>query len=159
MKRFIAVALIGSTSLIAAAAPAAAAPANNHSPNQEESFPVVCDGVDYTLFDAPASPDHAEFTPAFVVGTNTVVIPFSFKVTSSAVALTDGTVLDGVTYNAGDTIFSESEDLTKPGKRPGARTCSFGGEGVDTFQDDNGTTVQVAFSFSGVAQAMFPNSR
>lgn len=141
------------------AAPAGAAPSKNHSPNQEEAFPVVCDGVAYTLFDVPAAGDKAEFTPAFVSDTGAVVIPFAFDATQTAVALTDGTVLDGVTYNAGDTIFSESQSIAKPGKRPGARTCTFSGEGVDSFPDDNGMTVQVEFSYSGVAQARFPNSR
>ena len=141
------------------AAPAAAAPTKNHSPNQEEAFPVVCNGVSYTLYDVPASGDHAEFTPAFVSGTNKIVVPFVFDATQTVTALTNGTVLDGVTYNAGDIIFSGTQSLSIGAKRPGGQTCTFGGEATDTFPDDNGTIVQVHFSYSGVAQALFPNSR
>lgn len=140
-------------------APAGAAPAKNQSPNREEAFPVVCNGVSYTLYDVPASGDHAEFTPAFVSGTNRVVVPFMFDATQTGIALTNGTVLDGVTYNAGDIIFSGSESSSVGAKRPGGQTCSFGGEFTDSFPDDNGTIVQVQFTYSGVAQALFPNSR
>lgn len=141
------------------ATPASASPSRNHSPNQEQAFPVVCNGVSYTLYDVPASGDHAEFTPAFVSGTNKVIVPFVFDSTQTATALTDGTVFGGVTYNAGDIIFSGTEASSVGAQRPGGQTCTFSGEGTDTFTDDNGKVVQVHFSYSGVAQAIFPNSR
>ena len=108
MRVVAAVMLGASLVLVAGTGTAEAAPSRNHSPNQEEAFPVVCDGVSYTLFDAPASPDHAEFTPAFVTDTNKIVVPFSFDATRPG-CTTDGTVLDGQTYNSGDIIFSESQ--------------------------------------------------
>jgi hypothetical protein len=138
---------------------AGAAPAKNHSPNQEEAFPVVCNGVSYTLYDVPASGDHAEFTPAFVSGTNKVVVPFVFDASQTATVLTDGAVIEGSTYNAGDILFSGTEQLSIGAERPGGQTCTFGGEFNDTFPDDNGNPVQVQFEYSGVAQALFPNSR
>lgn len=141
------------------ASTAGASSAQNHSPNQESAFPVVCNGVSYTLYDTPASGDHADFTPAFVSGTNKVVVPFVFDATQEATALTDGTVFEGVTYNSGDIIFSGTQSSSVGAKRPGGQTCTFGGESTETFPDDNGKIVQVYFSFSGVAQAMFPNSR
>lgn len=153
------VACVAALCVFGVANSAGASPHGSNSPNLEGPFEVECDGVGYTLLDAPANVDHAEFTPAFVVGTNKVVIPFSFDTTATAVALTDGTVLDGVLYNAGDVIFSESETTGQGLNRPGGRTCTFGGEGVDTFPDDNGTLVDVQFSFSGTALALFPNSR
>ena len=110
MKRSAAViTLVASLLLVGSARPAGAAPSNSHSPNLEGTFPVVCDGVTYTLLDAPAAIDRADFTPAFVVGTHQVVIPFSFEATQTAVVLTDGAVIDGTTYNAGDILFSGSE--------------------------------------------------
>ena len=139
---------------------AGAAPAKNHSPNQEDPFPVVCsNGATYTLYDTPASPDHAEFTPAFVIGTNQVVVPFAFDATQTATVLTDGAVIEGVTYSAGGILFSGSQVSSIGAKRPGGQSCTFSGEGIETFPDDNGNPVQVQFVFSGVAQALFPNSR
>lgn len=115
--------------------------------------------MSYTLYDAPASGDHAYFTPAFVSGTNKIVVPFVFDATQTATALTNGTVLDGVTYNAGDIIFSGTQSSSVGAKRHGGQTCTFSSESTDTFPDDNGTIVQVHFAISGVAQALFPNSR
>jgi hypothetical protein len=138
---------------------ALAAPTNSHSPNVEGTFPVVCDGATYTLLDAPAAGDHADFTPAFVVGTNRVVIPYAFDATQSVTVLSDGAVFDGVTYNAGDVLFTGSESQSIGTSRTGGRTCTFGGSAVESFTDDNGVMVDVEFNFQGTAQAIFPNSR
>lgn len=143
---------------LSTATTAGAAPASNQSPNQHEPIPVVCNGVNYTLYNVPTA-DHAQFTPAFVTGTNKVVLPFAFDTTHTATALTNGTVYNGVTYNAGDIIFSGTNSSSVGAKRPGGQTCTFGFEGIETLPDDNGTIVQVQFVFSGVAQALFPNSR
>ena len=145
--------------LLATATPAGAAATNSQSPNLEEPFPVVCDGTSYTLVDAPANPDHAEFTPAFVVDSHVVVIPYVFDTTQEAIVLTDGAVFDGVTYNSGDFLFSGSESSGIGTKRHGCVSCTFGGTGVDTFTDDNGMAVEIQFTFAGTAMAKIPNRR
>ena len=157
MKRIATFTFAAGLMLVTGNGVAAAAPVNSHSPNLEGPFPVVCNGVSYDLIDAPAG-ERADFTPAFVTGTNKVVIPYSFDATQTAVALTDGTVIDGVTYNAGDTIFSGSDSSSIGTARSGGRTCTFGGSDVESFPDDNGKIVEVAFTFEGTAIAMFPNS-
>lgn len=139
--------------------PAGAAPTNSHSPNVEESFPVNCNGIDYVLIDAPANPDHAEFTASFVTTTGQVLIPFAFDATQTVTVLTDGAVFEGVTYNSGDVLFSGSESLGIGVKRPQSATCTFGGTGVESFTDDNGNPVSVEFTFSGTAKVLIPGRR
>ena len=109
--------------------------------------------------DAPASVDHADFTAAFVTGSHQVVIPFAFDATQTVVVLTNGAVVDGITYNAGDTLFSGTQVSSIGAKRPGGQTCTFSGGATERFTDDNAQPVQVQITFSGTAQALFPNSR
>ena len=148
------IAALSVTLVAISAGSAQAAPLASNSPNLEEPFPVVCAGTTYTLVDAPASLDHADFTPAFAVDGRTTVIPYMFDATQTATSLTDGAVFDGVTYNSGDVIFSGSESTGIGTKRHGGVACTFGGSGTETFTDDNGMPVDVEFTFSGTAMAV-----
>ena len=155
--------LIGTATLAAAAATfagsAGASPIGNHSPNQEEPFPVTCDGIDYVLVDVPSSPDHADFTPAFVTTTGKLIIPFAFDARQTITVLTDGAVIDGVTYDAGDIAFDESEVQSIGARRPQDAMCTFGGSGTFTIQDDNDMAVDLQFDFTGTAKVMMPGKR
>jgi uncharacterized protein RhaS with RHS repeats len=111
------------------------------------------------LVDAPARGDRADFTPAFITESHRVVVPYIFDATQTATSLTDGAVFDGVTYNNGDVIFSGSQTSGIGTKRRGGTTCTFGGSGIETVPDDNGTPAQVQFTYSGTATVLLPNSR
>jgi hypothetical protein len=138
---------------------AAASPIGNQSPNQEEAFPVTCNGIAYVLIDVPRSADHADFTPAFVTTSRKVIIPFAFDVTQTVTLLSEEAVFDGTTYHAGDVLFSGSESTSIGARRPADATCTFGGSGTETFQDDNGNDVEIGFEFSGTATVLMPGKR
>ena len=159
MKRSAVVTLGAGFVLAVSGSAAMAAPSGSQSPNLEEPFDVVCGSDTYTLIDAPASPDNADFTPAFMVGTHKIVVPYSFDVSQSVIVLTDGAVFDGVTYNSGDVLFSASEKSGRGIQRKGGRSCTFGGSFVAPDEDDNGMPVELQFVYQGTALAMFPNSR
>jgi hypothetical protein len=153
-----AVIIAGAGLALAGTSLAGAAPTGNQSPNSEPAFDVVCDGVGYTLIDAPASGEHAEFTPAFSTTGGTVVVPYYFDATQTATVLTDGAVIEGTAYDAGDILFSGSETLGIGTKRAGGQSCTFEFSGVESFTDDNGNPVEVSFGVQGTALAKLPNT-
>ncbi len=158
MKRAIVFVALGAAMLLGAALPAGAAPINSHGQNAQPPFQVDCDGTQFTLVGAPSS-DHTSFTPAFVTTTHQLGIPISQDSQQSTVLLSATAVFDGVTYHAGDTIFSNTETVAHGVARPSDSTCTFGGSQTGSFPDDNGQVVDVQFNFSGTAVVKLPNTK
>ena len=138
---------------------AGATPGGNRSPNQEAPFPVDCDGIALVLIGVPSSPDHADFTPAFVTDGGRVIVPFATDATQTITVLTDGAVFEGVTYDAGDVLFSGSQSISIGTRRPLSATCSFSGTEGATFEDDHGVPIAVELSFAGTAKVLLPGRR